>query len=177
MADENYAWYGVVNGEVLRQGDVLDDCPIVVPKVTAAGDLDQEIEVVTYDVVVLTQSCDLENGKADFVLVCPLWSLEEVGSAEGHLKTDKGKEELRRGQLPGYHLLNKSEVEGQVRDFRIVDFRRTVSLPFPFVRQMAIKKSPRLRLLPPYREHMSQAFARFFMRVGLPVDIPPFRKK
>jgi hypothetical protein len=32
----------------------------------------------------------------------------------------------------------------------------------------------RLRLLPPYREHLSQAFARFFMRVGLPVDIPPF---
>jgi hypothetical protein len=29
-------------------------------------------------------------------------------------------------------------------------------------------------LLPPYREHLSQAFARFFMRVGLPVDIPPF---
>jgi hypothetical protein len=24
-----------------------------------------------------------------------------------------------------------------------------------------------LRLLPPYREHLSQAFARFFMRVGL----------
>jgi hypothetical protein len=23
--------------------------------------------------------------------------------------------------------------------------------------------------------HLSQAFARFFMRVGLPVDIPPFR--
>ena len=32
-----------------------------------------------------------------------------------------------------------------------------------------------LRLLPPYGEHLSQAFARFFMRVGLPVDIPPFK--
>ncbi len=30
---------------------------------------------------------------------------------------------------------------------------------------------PRLRLLPPYREHLSQAFARFFMRVGLPVQV------
>jgi len=27
----------------------------------------------------------------------------------------------------------------------------------------------------PYREHLAQAFARFFMRVGLPVDISPFR--
>ena len=32
-------------------------------------------------------------------------------------------------------------------------------------------------LLPPYREHLSQAFARFFMRVGLPLDIAPFHKK
>ncbi len=33
------------------------------------------------------------------------------------------------------------------------------------------RNQPRLRLLPPYREHLSQAFARFFMRVGLPVAV------
>ena len=27
----------------------------------------------------------------------------------------------------------------------------------------------------PYREHLAQAFARYFMRVGLPVDIPAFK--
>jgi hypothetical protein len=32
-----------------------------------------------------------------------------------------------------------------------------------------------LRLLPPYRKHLSQSFARFIMRVGLPIDIPSFR--
>jgi hypothetical protein len=26
----------------------------------------------------------------------------------------------------------------------------------------------------PYREHLAQSFARYFMRVGLPVNIPPF---
>jgi hypothetical protein len=35
-----------------------------------------------------------------------------------------------------------------------------------------IKVKPHKRLLPPYREHLSQSFARYFMRVGLPVDIP-----
>ena len=35
----------------------------------------------------------------------------------------------------------------------------------------------RLRLLPPYREHLSQSFARFFMRVGLPIDTPSFTAK
>ena len=33
----------------------------------------------------------------------------------------------------------------------------------------------RWRLQSPFREHFSQAFARFFMRVGLPAAIPPFK--
>jgi len=56
-----------------------------------------------------------------------------------------------------------------------MDFRRVYSLPVAFVRMQAEKSLPHLRLLPPYREHLSQAFARFFMRVGLPLNIPPFR--
>ena len=59
-------------------------------------------------------------------------------------------------------------------EVRIVDFRRLYSLPVAFVRRQAETRVPRLRLLPPYREHLSQAFSRFFMRLGLPVDIPPF---
>jgi hypothetical protein len=61
------------------------------------------------------------------------------------------------------------------REVRIVDFRRVFSLPLTFVRQRAPRTGDRLRLLPPYREHLSQAFARYFMRVGLPQDIPSFR--
>jgi hypothetical protein len=45
------------------------------------------------------------------------------------------------------------------------------------VREFANAAGHRLRLLPPYREHLSQAFARLFMRVGLPADIPPFGKE
>ncbi len=61
------------------------------------------------------------------------------------------------------------------RELRIVNFRRVYSLPLTFVRQVAARRGRRLRLLRPYREHLSQAFARYFMRVGLPQDIPPFR--
>ncbi len=85
------------------------------------------------------------------------------------------KESLRRGYLPGYHLLNKCEIDGFKRDYLIVDFRSVYSVPFDFIVELVKKRGKRLRLLPPYREHLSQAFARFFMRVGLPVDIPPFR--
>lgn len=46
------------------------------------------------------------------------------------------------------------------------------SVPRSFLESLLKQRmQSRLRLLPPYREHLSQAFARFFMRVGLPVPI------
>lgn len=84
-------------------------------------------------------------------------------------------EEARRGQLPAFHALNECKLPNAGREFRVVDFRRIYALPLDFTREFAMKTPDRIRLLPPYREHLSQAFARFFMRVGLPTDIPPFR--
>jgi len=57
----------------------------------------------------------------------------------------------------------------------VVDFRHSYSLPFTLINDISGKLGKRLRLLPPYREHLSQAYARFFMRVGLPIDIPKFK--
>jgi len=60
------------------------------------------------------------------------------------------------------------------RDALVVNFREIVSLPVGYLRAHAAVLGDRWRLLPPYLEHFSQAFARFFMRVGLPSAIPPF---
>jgi hypothetical protein len=91
----------------------------------------------------------------------------------GHLASETGMEDARKGRLPSFHLLAESTLDGFKRGVRVVDFRRVYSLPVAFVRKRA-SLSGRLRLMPPYREHLSQSFARFFMRVGLPIDIPPF---
>jgi hypothetical protein len=56
----------------------------------------------------------------------------------------------------------------------MVDFREIYSLPFDYLVSRAAQLGPRWRLRSPYLEHFSQAFARFFMRVGLPSTIPPF---
>jgi hypothetical protein len=54
----------------------------------------------------------------------------------------------------------------------LVDFHEILSLPRVFLEIWTMRTMiPRLRLLPPYREHLSQAFARYFMRVGLPTNI------
>ena len=174
----DYPWYQVVRGTGLDQGDILESCPVFLPRADSTATepdtilLDEELR----DVIVISQSCDLITGreKISEVLLCPLWHRGQF-TPPHYLATAKGMEEVRRGTVPGFHLLAPSGEPGFEREVRVVDFRRLYSLPVAFFRREAEKAGPRLRLLPPYREHLSQAFARFFMRVGLPVDIPPFR--
>ena len=84
------------------------------------------------------------------------------------------KEKLRQGHVVGVHLLNKFK-NGQVEDYLVVDFKSTYAIPLKLLKQIVFVRGNRISLLPPYREHLSQSFARFFMRVGLPVDIPQFK--
>ena len=130
----------------------------------------------TRDLIVMSQTCDMARGqeKIDEVILCAVWNRSEQ---TGHLATERGMEDARRGNLPGFHVLAASTIDGFPREVRLVDFRRVHSLPLSFLRKQAETCHDRLRLLPPYREHLSQAFARFFMRVGLPVDVPPFGKR
>lgn len=102
-------------------------------------------------------------------------ALTEFEKRSEFFKSRKGKEALRQGNVPGYHLLNRCEIKGFATEYLVVDFRSVYSIPFDFLLELIQKRSKRIRLLPPYREHLSQAFARFFMRVGLPVDIPAFK--
>ena len=177
----DYPWYGVVEGDRLEQGDLLDACPLIelpptfqVPE--TPGLMGQvSVQIQTYDVVLLTQTCDLEHEHVALVLVCPCWPISKVEESEEYFRSRRGKEDIRRGNVPGYHMLAACDLHGLQREIRVVDFRSASSLPLPFVKRLAVEQSPRLRLLPPYREHLAQAFARFFMRVGLPVDIPAFR--
>lgn len=56
----------------------------------------------------------------------------------------------------------------------VVGFHRIYSAPKSYLLELARSQNPRIRLRPPYGEHLSQAFARYFMRVGLPADIREF---
>ena len=171
---KEYPWYEVVSrDDDLMQGDFIRDCPVVIPPSEISDEI--EVKIMNYNVVVMSQSCDLVQRKLDLVLVCPIWPLSDFEKRSDFFKSKEGKEALRRGNVPGYHLLNKCEIEEFKTDYLIVDFRSVYSVPFNFLLELAKKRGSRMRLLPPYREHLSQAFARFFMRVGLPVDIPPFK--
>lgn len=173
-----YPWFDVAEAdESLLQGDFVDSCPIVLPPRTIVENTTVRAEVALYDVIIMSQSCDLTQKKLDLVLVCPIWPLSKISEEDrsGFLKGSKGKEALRRGDMAGYHLLNSCQIDGFEKEFLVVDFRSVYSVPFNFLIEFVASRGRRLRLLPPYREHLSQAFARFFMRVGLPADIPAFK--
>lgn len=177
----NYPWYSEIdNLEPLEQGDIVSKCSILVPEqdhYLAIINPDENIEsrpigVIEITAIIVSQSCDIINEKIDSIIVCPIWPLSDLIKADEYFKGSKAREELRKGLSPSYHLLNRLKSEQLVDDFYFVDFKHIYSVPKKFL-EIIVLSTKRKRLLPPYREHLSQAFARYFMRVGLPTDINP----
>jgi hypothetical protein len=87
MAND-YPWYDIIEGSSLQQGDILFGCSLieVAPEVTfPLPEDDLPVVVSTFDVIVLTQSCDLVNNNADSVILCPHWSLQDASELDPKL--------------------------------------------------------------------------------------------
>jgi len=182
-------WYGKVAADShLDQGDLIPDCPIASwrgqagrlgTSPDALSILKSRLEFSLVDVIVMTQTCDLAQRKAHEVILCPHYSLgdyREVWNEAQQNRSDRGWRKFLDHIVKGYvwnlAVLNSEDGDGYHADHRIVDFHEVFSLPRDFLESWTPNEAEgRLRLLPPYREHLSQAFARFFMRVGLPTDI------
>lgn len=154
------------------QGDIIQNCPIVTPPAVIGEEFDADIRY--YNVVVMSQSCDLKYEKLEFVLVCPVWKYSNFKDKNTFYGSEEGRKILEDGLAPAYHLLNKCEFGIFENEFLIVDFRTTHGIHVNLLSEIAIQEELRIRLLPPYREQLSQSFAKFFMRVGLPIDIEGF---
>jgi len=173
----NYPWYETVDDDDIKQGDIFEKIEVLqladdwVDGVTTEANFRAEER----DVIVMSQTCDMatEPPKISEILLCPLCYRREI--TEGHLLSDKGMEDARRGNLPRFLLLAECNLPNLEREVRIVEFSPIFTLPLAHLRKKAAEVDQRIRLRPPFREHLSQSFARFFMRVGLPTEIPPFR--
>jgi hypothetical protein len=174
-----FPWYDVVEGQELQQGDFIAGCPVLHPSLGAVESTAAvEVQLTRRTGIILTQSCDLAlrpdgRSHSEEILFCSAYFFGELAHHRVFGKR-AGWEEARKGRHPAFHVLNRCGVPGHECDFMLVDFTRVFTVETGLVRELAGNEGPRLRLNPPYREHLAQAFARFFMRVGLPVDIPPF---
>jgi hypothetical protein len=158
----------------LRQGDYLPQClvPIFGADIGAAGTHD--VAADEYDLIVVTQSCDLEQGKVRLAAACPIYPVGDFESINPAFAKKGRWNEVLKGRVEGLHLLASPEHPDNNREALVVDFREIYSLPVPYLVNRAAQLGTRWRLRSPYLEHYSQAFARFFMRVGLPSTIPSF---
>jgi hypothetical protein len=96
-------WWQTTSGPQLAQGDLLRDCHLPV-FVDPTPDVEQEIDLVVQNLIVVTQSCDLENGKVQFAALCPIHTLDEFAEENPHFKTVKNWEMVRRGQKHSLHF-------------------------------------------------------------------------
>jgi hypothetical protein len=175
---EDYPWYRLVTDGSLEQGDLLRGFPTLqltsTYEETLRGDL--AADVTDYDVIILTQSCDLSAKKIDNVLVCPFFTREELAKLStsfADLSSKKWQDMVQRGYWEGLYLIPPCEIDEFGHPPLIVNFRQVVATPLEMVKGHVAATTTRVRLSPPYREHLSQAFARFIMRIGYPIDYPP----
>ncbi len=185
-------WYETVEADTrLMQGDLIIDCPLIAwqpDEPNLQGTKEAEVLkgmtlAIEADVIVMTQACDLENEKVRNVILCPHLSIsdfrqvwEDDTKRRGENPNSKAWrnlcDDICKGYLWNLSMLNSCEAGSLMIDHRIVDFSDVYTVPRIFLESLLRQRAqPRLRLLPPYREHLSQAFARFFMRVGLPLSV------
>ena len=164
------------HGDDLRQGDILADCAIaIIPDQFSVETQEDELLVETRRLIVVTQSCDLANSKAPYVALCPVQKLDEMETADIKFAAKGRWEEVRKGKVEGLYMLPSPLDPSVNRDALVADFRMIVSLPIGYLSRHSASIRNRPRLMSPYVEHFSQSFARFFMRVGLPSQIPQFK--
>lgn len=168
------AWENVT-GQELAQGDLLPQT--LVPIIGAnfpAGNSVQTLSVEEYDLIVVTQTCDLVQGKISAVLFARTYSLDEFEGANPAFSQRGQWESVRKGRFEALLLLPSPEEPDMNRRCLVTDFRSVHALPVEYVFSRAASIGPRWRLKSPYVEDFSQRFARFFMRVALPTEIPRF---
>ncbi len=154
-----------VTGASLSQGDYLPGCKVpVVPSDFSAET--KQISIKGADLIIVTQSCDLDNSKVQFaatVAVSPVSKFEQFNPAFAA----KGKwEEVRKNRIYGIYLLPSPTKPSDLQQHFVVDFRQIFSLPLVYLEQHAISLGSRWRLRSPSLEKFSQTFGLYFSRVA-----------
>lgn len=173
MSDVNSAWE-LCDGTELSQGELVRAC--WVPLLTADTITKAEtivLENESRDLIVLTQSCDLDNGKENPVLLCDCNTVAELEDDPSY-KTKQGwLKDVAAGRVGALHLLpglsTRAEADPlKTKEQFVCDFRAIVALPRAYLDKHLSIVGSRHRLRSPYLEKFSQAFGIRCMRVATP---------
>lgn len=152
-----------------------------------ASQLSRYIAIKQKDVIVMTQACDLANPKPTLtqITLCPImplsaykeaWEKTEAGKNQTPSKRSWRKhcESLEDGYQWDKFIMNHRDLQGSPFEHHVVMFSQIFTAPRNLTETFISQKiagNKRLQLNSPYKEHLSQSFARYFMRVGLPTSV------
>lgn len=152
------SWYEVAGPDVrLTQGDLIHECPLLKWQLDDAAEgeskasgerLFKAAKGIKVDVVVMTQACDLEQGKVSDVVLCPCRPLsrykpvwEEAERLRQQNPTNKAWtafcEDIKNGYVWNLFMMDSLQ-EGEITtEHRIVDFHSVHTVPRAFLRYAA----------------------------------------
>ncbi len=179
----------------ISQGDIYRNIELIEYVAEKEGKV--EIPIITFPLVmVLTQECDLEQdykfrygrlkkGTQDkyliSVLVSPLYNLEHVLDGEHLSELNLKMEPIPRKGTAGNYLFQNERPRYHYIDFpqditippSVIDFKHYFTVNVEYLRKH--KDNFVCRVSPVYREDISQRFASFLSRIGLP-ESPPKKR-
>jgi hypothetical protein len=150
----------------IDQCDLIDNCPLIF---LIDYDLDvpgeAQVECVPTRVLVLTQTCDLVQGKTSAVTVAVVHEAQLIVD-KGLLKPADVRGPVRAARVYGWYFLPASSDLGL--NEMIVDLRQLHTVRLDLLTTLSRQGKRRARLLSPYREHLAKHFADTYSRIGLP---------
>ena len=175
-------WYSEIVDRGLEQGDIFRGFPVPIVEapfdqlIGMVTDAKPRVGIHVHDVMVVSQSCDLDTRKLSAVLLSPMFSLADVYEKFPHLKGKEGAESLRRGGVESLYLLPPCQITGLEHDSLVLNFRELATVPFGLLEGFRDTIKRRSRLATPYREDMASRVAKFISRVAFPVSYPSIDK-
>lgn len=151
----------------LSQGEVIEGCPLFVLE-DANGIADVTVSPLRWQsrIVVLSQACDLVQGKTMRVVVAPVHSALTLVD-RGILKPSIIRDQIRRGTVFGWYFLPTAP-EPFVLPESVVDLRDLHMVSRTVLERLIADGKRICHIKTPYREHLAQHFAVTYMRIGLP---------
>ena len=130
------SWYSIARENTLMQGDLIKQCPVplvAIPTWPLPEDFEPDVDIYTYDLIILSQSCDLDNDKINDVILAQVidWKVyhdEAVRQDKVHVKSTNFRRALVAGNVPNLSILHKYENQPTM-NWSIVDFHRLFVLP------------------------------------------------
>jgi hypothetical protein len=148
--------------EGLAQGDIIDQAQLLSWQWKEDEQVWKSAESIQR-VIVLTQSCDLEVGKADRLTVANVHDAQKLVD-RGIISAAMIRDNVRRHRVYGWYFLPRSVFLTE----SLVDLREIHTLPRAMIELLIANGHRVCRLMTPYREHLAQHFSVTYSRIGLP---------